>query len=56
MDDRRGQEGVVLVGRQDDGAVTVDLTALAEQRQDAVGGSEPSPAVCVHPLPLPLFV
>jgi hypothetical protein len=56
VDDHAGQDRVVFVRRQDDGAVAVDLPALAQQRQDAVGGSETAPAVRVHALPLPLFV
>jgi hypothetical protein len=56
VNDHSGQDRVVLRRRQDDGAVAVDLAALAEQRQDAIRGSEPSTAVGVHAPPLLLFV
>jgi hypothetical protein len=56
VNDDSGQDRVVFVRRQDDGAVAVDLAALAQQRQDTVGGSEPAPPVGVQVLAMALFV
>lgn len=51
MQDQTRLSGVVLLGRHDDGLVTAEVTALADEREQTTGRAEPPPPVGVQGLP-----